>query len=377
MRILRLACVLLITVASLRFATAQAAPASSPQAAPQRPQATPPSELEEREEAEREAAPAAASHLPPTATVITIKGLCDAAPAKTADSKPECKTVITRAEFEKIADTLQPNMPSQVRKQLALEYPQILYMSQEARKRGLEKDPHYIEMLRFTKLELLKLELERSMEAQAGKIPDSDIKDFYDKNPQNYQQASLQRIFIPKVRQTDMPKEGATPDELEKFRSESAAAMGKVADGLHTRAAAGEDFDKLQKEAYEAAGVKSSPPPTANQKMPRGGLPPSQGTVFDLKAGELSPVINDPQGFYIYRLVSKNTVPLSEAKNEIRSTLRSQRLQAARAKMQNAISSDLNSDYFGEPSPGPPGMRGGPKPDNRPRPTPPAAQPQQ
>jgi len=46
-------------------------------------------------------------------------------------------------------------------------------MSQEARKRGLEKDPHYLEMLKFTKMELLKLEFERSLERKAGQVPES------------------------------------------------------------------------------------------------------------------------------------------------------------------------------------------------------------
>jgi hypothetical protein len=97
-----------------------------------------------------------------------------------------------------------------------------------------------------------------------------------------------------------------------------------------------------------------------------------------LKAGDLSPVISEPQGFYIYRLVSISTLPLAEVKDEVRATLRSQRLEALRSNMQGAVSSDLNTAYFGaDAPPGTPGPRGGPKPSNPPRPRPPAAQPQQ
>jgi hypothetical protein len=374
MRIFRLVFVLLATAACVRFSVAQAAPSSPPrQAQP----VQPPADAGEEGEDAGAGAPARASQLPPATPVITIKGVCEVPQTGTTKPKADCETVITRAEFEKIANTLQPNMAPQVRKQLAAQYPQILHMSQEARKRGLDKDPHYLEMLKFTKMELLKLELERSLAEQAGKIPESDIKSFYDKNAQNYDQVSLLRIFVPKTRQSDVPKEGATPTEMEAARKESEALMGKLADDLHARAGAGEDFDKLQKDAYQAAGVQSSPPPTANPKVRRNGLPGSQSAVFDLKPGELSQVISEPQGFYIYKLVSESVLPFADVKEEIRSSLRSQRLEALRSKMQDTISADLNKEYFGADTPaGAPGPRGGPKPSDRPHPVPPA-QPQQ
>lgn len=158
--------------------------------------------------------------------------------------------------------------------------------------------------------------------------------------------------------------------------------MAKVADDLRTRAAAGEDFDQLQKDAYEAAGITSAVPPTSNSKVRRGNLPPAQASVFDLKPGELSAVINDPSGYYIFKVKSKTTPPLAELKDEIRNTLRSQRMQAMRQKMQSSMSSELNPKYFGgDAVPVPPGAKGSPRslPGNRMRPTPapPASQPKE
>jgi len=367
---LRLALVLLVAAASARYALAQAAPA-----APQQRQARP-AESEEREEEERAAAPASASTLPPDTPVITIHGLCDGQPAGTNPSLPDCKTIVTREQFEKIVDTLQPKMPPQVKKQLANQYPQILYMAQEARRRGLENDTHYQAILEFTKLELLRMELDRSLQADADKISDSEIQDYYDKNSKNFEQASFLQIFVPKARQTDVAKDNATPDEMLKERAASAAAMKKVADDLHARAAKGEDFDKLQKEAYDAAGVKSAIPSTSNPKVRRTGLPPAQTVVFDLKEGELSPVIEDVQGYFIYRLQTKTTPPLADVKDEIRNTIRSQRLQEARSKIQNAVSADLNKDYFGE-TPREQQESPLPRPGKQPRPAPAINQPKQ
>src|SRR5207302_9312303 len=60
------------------------------------------------------------SSLPPDTPVITIMGLCDAASARpktgaTAANRatgPACKAVITRAQFDALADAHQPNVPS-------------------------------------------------------------------------------------------------------------------------------------------------------------------------------------------------------------------------------------------------------------------------
>jgi len=289
----------------------------------------------------------AANELPPSTPVITIHGVC---PPTKAGSTPVplsgCKTIVTRAEFEKLATALQPKMTPQVRRQLANQYPRILLMSEEAKKRGIDKDPHYVEMLRFTRMQLLGVELDRALEEEADKIPQSDINDYFEKNSKNFEQISVLRIFIPKVKQVP-PKEGATPADVEAARKEQEAAMGKVAEDQHTRAAAGEDFDKLQKDAYEAAGIKATAPPTANAKLRRTNLPSSQASVFDLKEGELSPVISDVSGFYIYKIVSRTRPTVADAQEEIRNALRGQRLQALRQKLQGSISSELNQDYFG------------------------------
>jgi hypothetical protein len=374
MRNSRLALVFVLSLAGFRYATAQAAPAPQTMPAPQAQPVRPPGVPGER--MDQAAVPPTASSVAPTAPVITIHGFCPSGRGTAANGSADCKTVVTRVEFEKLANSLQPNMPLQLRQQLANQYPQILYMAEEARKRGLENDPHYLVVLKFTKMELLRMELQRSLEEKAGKVSDAEVRDYYNKNVKDFERASMQRIYIPKSRQADAPKPGSTPEEVQKARDDSIAAMAKVADDLHARAAAGEDFDKLQKDAYDAAGVKATVPPTLSPKVRRSNLPVTQSSIFDMKPGELSPVINDTQGFFIYRMQSKTTPPLADMKDEIRDSLSSQRLQELHSKMQNAVSADLNKDYFGETEQAPP-TGSGIRPSNRPRPTPPVVQPQQ
>jgi PPIC-type PPIASE domain len=369
----RLVSTLLVTLALANLAFTQETPASSP---------TPsqgPQQETGNERGDDHSAPTATSNLPPSTPVITMTGVCEEPKGQAPATKSECKTVITRAEFEKLANTLQPNMAPELRQKLANEYPQILYMSQEARKRGLDKDAHYLEVLKFTKMELLKLELERANGQEADKISEAEIKNYHDKNAKTFDQASLLRVYVPRLSQTDMPKTGSSPAEVQGAREKSEAAMANLADNLHTRAAAGEDFEKLQKEAYETAGVKSAAPPTANTKVRRGSLPASQASVFDMKPGELSPVLNEPSGYYFYRLVSKTSPSLAETKAEIRDRLRSQRLQTMHENGQGALSYQLNKEYFGTDATPTQGMQGNPRsmsPNNM-RPAPPAGQPKE
>lgn len=334
MRNLRPFAMLLVLLRLAIVTVAQAAPAQPPAATRQKlPEPTGQNQ------------PAAAVTVAPAAPVITVHGFCPAAKPDRATDKSDCKTVITRAEFEQLANTFDPNMSQQVRRQLANQYPSILYKSEMARQRGLDKDAHYLEMLKFLKMELLTRELDRFAEADADQIQPAEIKDYYEKNLESFEQASLERIFVPKPSPVD-PRLGANPASTATSKDEE--KLAKIADSLHTRAAANENFDKLQQAAYDAAGYQAPAPPTLNPKVRRANLPPSEAAVFDLKPGQLSPVFNEPGSFCFYRLVSRNTLPLSEVSEEIRNIVRGQRLDAFRQELESAISYDLNKDYFGD-----------------------------
>jgi bifunctional DNA-binding transcriptional regulator/antitoxin component of YhaV-PrlF toxin-antitoxin module len=123
--------------------------------------------------------------------------------------------------------------------------------------------------------------------------------------------------------------------------------------------------------------------------MTRNQIPVNQRSVLDLKPGEVSQLFTEPNGYYIYKVVSKETKPLDQARDEIRTTLAQQRLQDAMAKYQQESKATLNEAYFGPPGPpmpprmgaggppaGPGGRRQSPPPAGTAKPAPPQA-PQQ
>src|SRR5258708_18969709 len=332
-------------------------PATPPAAAP--PAAAPPAAGAKAEPS----ASAATDKAPevkvgPDDTVITLKGFC----ADATQQGDACKTVISRAQFEKLAESLQPGMSPAVRRQLATAYSRMLRMSTAAEKRGLDKAPNFDEMLYFARMQILSQELSRALQEDSGKVTDGDIDEYYKKNEPSYEQAGLARIFVPRAKQIVNPvakpkvgvkagaKASATantnqlPTEAQKKASEE--EMTKLAVTLRARAAQGEDPDKLQKEAYAAAGLPGSAPSTKMEKVRRTTLPANHQAVMDLKPGEVSELISDPNsGHYIYKLISKETLTVETVKSEIRNAISSQRYRDSMQTFQGNV--DLNDAYFG------------------------------
>src|SRR5271168_1454533 len=276
----------------------------------------------------------------PEDAVITVNGFC----ADPAQPGVACKTVITRAQFEKLTEALQPGMSLSLRLNVANAYARNLRMSAAAEKRGLDKTPAFEEEMRYARMQLLAQDLTRALQAEANNITDADLEDYYQKNHSSFEQATLARIFVPRSKQND----GAHGKPEEEQTKADEEAMMKVAAELRVRAVNGEDPDKLQIEAYAEAGIPRTSSDTKMEKVRRAALPPRHETVMDMKPGEVSEVISDPGGaHFIYKMISKQTLTLGEAGTEIRSAISSQRY---RDSMKSFSGDVVFSDaYFNPP----------------------------
>ena len=346
-----LVCLLL---ASLAWGQAATKPAAAPET-PSKAQASTSSASPAA--ATPEAKTPAPAEVAPDATVITLPGVCDNPPADKSKAA-DCKTVVTRAEFEQLLDAInQSHMPPPARRQLATRYATALVMANQAHQMGLDKGPKFEEMMKVNRIQVLSQQLQQALQEKAGDVPDKDIEDYYHKNAASYDQASMQRVFIPHSRQVATSKDKVKPTEAEtkKRQEEGEAAMKTEAEALQKRAAAGEDFNKLQEEAFTFAGLKAKAPQTNMGNLRRASLPSDQAAVFDLKTGEVSQLISDPSGYFIYKMGEKQTVSLESAKEEIHNTLRAQRMQESMQSIQQAASPTLNDAYFAVPEAAPAG----------------------
>ncbi|MFI5110484.1 MAG: peptidylprolyl isomerase, partial [Terriglobales bacterium] len=312
---------------------------------------------------------AEAQEMAPDAVVITVKGLCPAPVRKAAASKTAhgsaaakpaaCQTVVTKKELEMVIETVRPNLQPAQRRMLAQQYVELLVVANAATKAGTEKDPKVKEQLRLQKLQILATSYSREMQQKEAEVPEADIEKYYKENAAKYEQAKLLRVYIPMV-----TEEGKPPDT---------AASKALAEKIQQRAAAGEDFDKLQKEAFSAASNKGTAPPVDLGERRRGTLPPKQeDAVFGLKVGEVSAALDEASGYYIYKMVGKDAVPLDKVHDEIKGTLGREHLRESMEKLRSSVESTFNPAYFGSAASMPPAGEVAPPPPGRPAPAPPA-----
>ena len=281
------------------------------------------------------------------APVITIQGLCEKSGAGSAPAA-DCKTVITRAEFEKLLNSGQPNLPDAQKRQLATQYAVALYLAQKAHQAGLDQGPGFDE-----KLLLIRLQLEASLgrgqvRKEAANVTNADVEAYYHDHISDYKTISYDRIYVPKQKKVDPAAQKANDPDLQKKREASQAEMKAEAGKLRARAAAGEDFSKLQQEAYDFGGysdIKAANPRV--EKVRKSGIPPADASIFELKTGEVSQVFADPANFAIYKIEASEDLPVANVRDEISRKLASDRDSAAMQSMQNSVK--LDDAYFTPP----------------------------
>jgi hypothetical protein len=289
----------------------------------------------------------------PDDAVITVNDFC----ADLTQSGTACKTVITRAQFEKLTEALQPGMSLSLRLTVANAYARNLRMAAAAEKRGLDKTPAFEEEMRYARMQLLAQDLTHALQAEANNIGDADIADFYKRNEASYEEARVARIFVPRAKQSDAAdgeredgQDRANQTKTDQTKADE-EAMAKVAADLRARAVHGEDPDKLQTEAYTEAGIPRTRSNTKMEKVRRDTLPPQHEAVMELKPGEVSEVFSDPGGaHFIYKMISKQTLTLEEAKTEIRAAISSQRYRDSMKSFQgDVVFSDAYFSPQGKP----------------------------
>ena len=313
------------------------------------------------------AAPApAAEPLTATAPIVTVKGVCDP-PA------PDCTTVITKAEFEAIVNAFQPQMKLPQQRQVGTSYGQLLTMAAEAKKRGLDKSPRVQVRTRIAVMQALAGELRDNMQEEAGKVTDADVDKYYADHKSNYEQADVERLIIPRTPQaaekedadeTKPPSPAKKTTTAAKATAAKAAVkaaakpaekpamdeagMSALAAKLRARAAAGEDFAKLQAEAFKAANIPGAAQDVKLAKATRATVPPN---VFDLKTGDVSALIPDSRAYLVFKMGAKTMLSLDDAKSDVKTAIKNERMQAAQKAVSEISTTTLNDAYFGPPEP--------------------------
>jgi parvulin-like peptidyl-prolyl cis-trans isomerase-like protein len=298
---------------------------------------------------------------PPTQPVITVRGLCpaDAKAASTAavPTTHDCVVQVTREQFDKLLNafnsTNQPVTPA-MRRQFGQAYVEIITMAEAAKQAGTENSPAFQEVMRVIQMKTLGDFYRTQLAQQYHNVSPEELEAYYKQNESKYDSAKLTRIYVPKVD----PDVKASAEQKEAYQKKAP----QVADDLQARAVKGEPMDKLQKDGYTVLGI-TSPSPTTDLSVARHGVfpPKLDQEIFSHKAGEVFRA-DDGNGYMLYRVESRQPLPLESVKEEIVRELSGRKMEEKMKELSSGIQTDFNESYFGPPAPGSPVSRPVPNP---------------
>lgn len=276
---------------------------------------------------------------PPNKPVITIHGLCSGAPAaKNTSPAGSCTTVISRQQFDAVVNGLNaigpPLLPAQ-RQAVAEGYANTLVNYEAARKAGVERDPRYAEVMRLARMRAMGDMYNALLLEKARKVSPQQIDAYYKSNVDKFEELTLRRITLPRYNSSNLK------DEAFAAKAQSEAAE------IHDRAAKGEDPDALQKDAFDALGVKD-PPKTQMGPVRRGIYAEDQEKqLFALKPGEVTSIIEQPSALIMFKLEKRETLTLDQAKDEIVRTLVKQNMAKEEQARKSSVQIEYDEKYLG------------------------------
>lgn len=301
--------------------------------------------------------PADAASVAPAAAVITAHGVCEDGQKSSGPAKSgPCDIIVTKEQFETLLNALNPGnqpLPPSARRNLAQAYVDLLAFSAAAEKAGVSNSSGFQEVMRLVRMRTLADLYQRSLAEKLRNPPAADIEEYYNKNLAKFEEVKLRRVFVPRNNLAASPSAEANSTPVNKDEFEKKAQQ--LANDLRERLAKGEDPDALQKEAYTTLAMEGKPVPTDLGGRRKGALPAGEEEeIFSLPAGGVSKVRPQPAGFVIYKVESRQAVPLEKVKDEISRDLFRTNVEAENNKVKASVHADFNEAYFGPASVPPP-----------------------
>jgi hypothetical protein len=294
------------------------------------------------------------SVVPMDSPVITWTGLCDngittvgkppTGPASAAPpvggpaTKPDCKTVMTRDQFETLAKALgmKPGRESA----LFSQYSEMMKFGARGLELGADKDPRFLERARYAYLkELFSFSVVR-MQEQANDFTDAELEKYYKEHPEQFVKVDVSQLAIPKEKSYD-----SNPALKAKAnKAADAAEMKRVAVRLQKEAVAGVNFNTLEDRAYKAADDESPPDTDLGERFADQVPEPYRSLIFNLKPGQVSALSEDSHEYLVFKARKRTMLPLSESRHWYGQLI----MRGMRRDLNDAVKMDLNEQYFGK-----------------------------
>ena len=164
--------------------------------------------------------------------------------------------------------------------------------------------------------------ISRLLEAEMAKVPpptDADLKDYYDKNPNEFSGVRAAHVLI----------------RPEGFDEESKKKARAKAEDVMKQAKAGTDFGELAKQ-HSADGSAQQGGDLGfftRERM----VPAFSNAAFALQPGQISDVVETQFGFHVIKVIERKDVKFEEATEKLRAFLTAQKREEAQAAFIKAL----------------------------------------
>lgn len=160
---------------------------------------------------------------------------------------------------------------------------------------------------------------------KVSEITDQELKDYYDKNKEQYKEAKAKHILFSTVDDQGNPLPQEKQDEAK-----------KKADEVLAKIKAGEDFDKLMNENSQDPGLKTNPEGYTVEKGKM--VKEFEDAAFALKKDQVSEVVKSSYGYHIIKVIEEvHDIPFDDVKDQIKQELESQRNSEQQQKYSEQI----------------------------------------
>ena len=276
------------------------------------------------------------------ALFVCLPVLAQEKPVVTIEGKPFTKTEL---------ETFVQALPAAVSQNFANNKKQFLEalglmmkMAKIAEQSGLEKKSPHDARLLYQRLQYLAT-AEINEKDNTATIVTEDLQKYYDAHKADFALAKTKVLYVA-FNNNPMPSN----DPKAKKPLNEAQAKEK-ATALLKQARGGADFAKLVRENSDDADSRSkdgdfSPFRQSDQAVPA----PLKSAIFGLKPGEFTEVIQQPNGFYIFRLESIETPEFEKMRDEVYNKLRREKLDQWVDSVRKSVSIQFNDEkYLTEP----------------------------
>jgi peptidyl-prolyl cis-trans isomerase C len=249
----------------------------------------------------------------------------------------------TMGDFKRVYGALPPQLQQMAitnRQEFLHEYSLMRKLTKMAEAKKLDQESPYKEALDFSRMMVLSQAQMMEVNNSQTVAPAEIVKD-YDVNKEKYKQARVKAIYITFGASEGKGKKALTEEEAKAKAAKLAAA-----------ARAGGDFVKLVKENSEDKTSREKDGDFSTFRTSDNIPDAIRAAVFALKQGEVSDPVRQPNGFYVFRAEEVTYRPLSQVRDEIFTSLKTQHYQQVMDKLnEESKVKSINPAFLGPARP--------------------------